>query len=43
MILQVDRNKHVPKIHDANLLRDAHGESYLPADKPKATGEQKSA
>jgi len=40
-ILQADRNKHVPKIHDEHLLRDAHGESYLPADKPEAEGEKK--
>jgi len=42
-ILQADRNMHALKIHDALLLHGEHGAFYLPADKPEAAGEQKSA
>ncbi len=41
--LQVIRNKYWSIIDDEPLLHDAHEEFYLPADKPAATGEQKSA
>jgi hypothetical protein len=33
----------VLKSHDEFLLRGVHGAFYLPADKPEAAGEQKSA
>jgi len=41
--LQVVLNKYWPIVDDEPLLHDAHEEFYLPADKPEATGEQKSA
>jgi hypothetical protein len=41
--LQVNRNKYWSIIDDVPLLHDVHGSFYLPADKPAATGVQKSA